>query len=1113
MVRDRRAWQQDAAKLLKEASAQAGVAKQELREALEMEFALYALSVWEPQAAARDGWALLRGFDFRPHSGDTPETNGSVRWLLSSSKKEEDWQERLATYAEFPEHLRLFEVKEPAEPPVMRELSLCRERHSLYAKALAGIPAHKTKQATLAAADVAYTFTAGGTTHRVRLPESIIPSPGLQHTPRQRRRMRPDWPALLATAKDMDALNLKQGRKPCNWYGRIRDLQLHLRGPHGLRRAQRLQIKELVHLAGMPAVGKTSVLTVLAVWAAQHGHTMTLVLGDVIAVLNMVGDLNRYVPEAAAPILGASTRGQHLRKLHRPPNPRTRGVQLLRDERLRWVSTACTVQGAMPDLTTPFPLGDAPCSRKLQRVAESPDGAAEGKQAQAYAELCACPMFFSCGRHEAARALVDAPIWVATAPGLVHCRVPAQLMDRDMRYLELAWERSDVIAFDEADNVQIQLDRAFSPSQTLAGPGKDAYVDEVRPLFEQHTRSTHCQHLTTSSTVRQWSLAVNSAGMLVARLRALLGEHHHVREWLRTEYFNEWRLAAQLAHEISLRPPPDADANVERKRWCKDEDVYQRWWTTLKTWLFDPAGRYRGKDKRVGALRGFAARGYDDTVRATRELAYWLEDDPDIVVGSTAARKRLAIRFQVVMTVALLTRQLDHLTRYSWEVEAETGAEGMSSSLVHRPPAEYLPLVPESPMGNMLGFQYREDEDAPADRLGTISFFRCSGIGRSLLLDLPRLFTSAANNGADEPVGPGVLLLSATSWAGNSPRYDVQAPVTGILTSRAAESVPVTERITCEYLPSRGTGPDGQPYDRTVSGKQGEERTAALTDLVADLCTAQVSLRGARPSSLEAIRGELEPGRQRLMLLVGNYQEAKAVHRKLVELRPEWAGQIMHMVPDDERGTHHWQGALARSRVSTLASHEDVWILITPMLAIERGHNILNDDHVAALGAALYLVRPHLHPEDLSYDIEFMNRWGIEQIRAGLPAAGPASAPLGERAKAFQNYAHRLWIARLEQSLRYTDTLPGSLERRGLDWTGIPPLNQIAGRMLRGAARARIYFCDGAFAPHSDDSILLGMYRALEEAMSGPHADIARPLYLPLMHGLHNLLEKYRGDV
>ncbi|MEU8975906.1 hypothetical protein AB0D11_43140 [Streptomyces monashensis] len=359
MARDRSEWRHKLVKRLRKAVKEAGASEAELRRALTVEFGLYALSVWAPRAAARDVWALLKGFDFRPGGAGAPAMNGSVRWLIGELKKDQDWYEALAAYGEFPEHLRLFIIKDPGCPPVQRELSDGRERLEAYGEALGGPPEHRREPVTLAEPDTSYTFSADGTRYRARFPRWLVPSPCAGHGGlRRRRRMRFNWASLLATAKKMDVVDAAAGRD-CNWYGRIRDLQLHLRGPRGVRPARRLRIEDVLHLVGMPAVGKTTLLTVLAVWAAGHRYTMTLVLGDVIAVLNMVGDLNRYAPGSAAPILGASTRGQHLRQLHRPPDPRTVGVELLRDERLRWVSTACTLQGTLPDLAASLALVSA----------------------------------------------------------------------------------------------------------------------------------------------------------------------------------------------------------------------------------------------------------------------------------------------------------------------------------------------------------------------------------------------------------------------------------------------------------------------------------------------------------------------------------------------------------------------------------------------------------------------------------------------------------------------------------------------------------------------------------------------------------------------------------
>jgi hypothetical protein len=1098
VTRSRATWREELTGKLRKPARSNGVTSSGLRRMLAVELGLFALAQAAPGESAGDGWALLFGYDVRrPGHSSAALLPGTSRWLIAELKSESDWTEALEAYRAIPGHLRLYDVPDPALPPALQVPSHAVNRAVDYAAALAHMPEHLVREVYPALAGVEYQLAGSGGRSVVIPPEAVPPPIAGHDLTRARKTLKFTFGGLEKTADSMDTVDQAAGRD-CNWRGRIDDLKMHLRRRRGLRPARRLTLDDVVHLVGMPAVGKTTLITVLAVDASRRDHTMTIVLGDVVGVLNMVEELRRY-DVSAAPILGTATRGRHLQQLHRPAERGAAGLGLLRDERLRWVSTACTVQGLM-DLTEPLKLQDAPCSRGLHLAPGS--GNAPGEP-----ETFSCPLFYSCGRHEAARELVKARIWVATPPSLVHCRVPEQLSDASMRYLELAWMRSDAFVFDEADRVQIQLDQAFSPSQVLAGPSDQAWLDEVKPRFEAHIRRTHGKHLSASGLVRDWSMEIGAAGMLVARLRVLLANHAHVREWLRQDgYFNEWRLAVRLASEIARRPATGTQAGTDS--WVTDDVCLKQWLETLREWFIKPSTRYRGNDARVAFLRDVAARGYDKPQDVTEDLSIFLGALPDVQAAHELDLDRLAVRFQVTAVIALLAEKLARLTEAWWEVENETGLESSSTSLVYKPPREYLALVPDSPMGNLLGFQYHEREDAPTDQIGTVSFFRCSGIGRWLMLNLPHLYQDGPGQ------GPGALLLSATSWAGNSPRYDVQVPVAGILTSECGDKVSLDDRIVMHYLPTKHTDSRGLARDIRVSGTFGETRSAALAALLSGLCKARAGLRGARLSQLEEIRESLDPGRQRLLLLVGSYREADEVYRTLLKMRPDWDGQILQMVPDDDSGTHYWSaGTIARGAISSLAKQDDVWLLIAPQLAIERGHNILNDLHIAALGATLYLVRPHLHPEDLNYHVQSMNRWAVEEIRAGMPSAGPPTMPLGQRAKLFRQLAHRRWLDQIEESLRYSQTEPDSPARRAMDWTNIAPLNQIIGRMLRGGATARVYFCDGAFAPTDTNGPLLGMYRALNHAVNGPESDIADPLYSPLHHALKKLLEKYRAHL
>ncbi|WP_026152534.1 hypothetical protein [Actinopolyspora halophila] len=1094
MARDRNAWRRQLDRTLQQAAKQDGLDGAAITRMQRVELGLFALKTVAPREAAADGWALLFGYDFRlPHSRNEPFPK-SLPWLLHDLKNEHDWLQALRAYQHLPERLRLFHIDDVQHPAVRRTaLSVAPDREAVYAQALAALPEHTPHEISQAEPNARYRLRRGDRT--VTFPRELVSTSTRRHQrQRTRRRLRLRWSALETTATAMDSIDAEHGLQH-NWRGRIDDLRLFVCRSGALKPARSVALEDVVHMVGMPAVGKTTLLTVAAVWAARRGHQLTLVLGDVVSVLTMVRDLRRYRARAA-PILGASNRGRHLQQLHRHQDGSPSGLALLDDDRARWVSTACAVHGLL-DPSQPWSLADVSCSTMYRWTDEDTEQTPP---------RCCCPLLDVCGWHYASRELVEAPIWVTTAPSLLHCRVPPQLSDTTMRYLELAWSRSDAFLIDEADRVQVQWDQAFSPSQVLSGPGEQAWLDGIRPVFHEHMRRTQRRHLTNSS-VRNWLAELNAATSLVDSLWALMSTHSYVRTWLSGGYFNEWLLGLDLAHHLASHAAGSAVSSSDTGDNSPFEVWRKQWQGIFATWIHQPLGEH-ADDVRVAMLQQIAARGYDSLDAVTRQLREWLRSLPEMASSEESELDRLAVRLHVTIVTALLADKLNVLIHGCWEVAAETDLETLSSSdLVHRPPAEYLPVVPDSPMGNLLGFQYHEHQESPSDQLGTLSFFRCSGIGRWLLLNLPGLYGPSDD-------GPAALFLSATSWCGNSPRYDVQVPVSAVVTSALSEQVPVDTRITMRYRPTTTIDSQGRSSDVRVSGKHGEERQDALRQILQDLSRSHRGLHGPQPSTLEQVRDDLHPQRQRLLLLVGSYQEADDALRELLKIRPDWEGQILQMVPDDDTGTHTWSPyTLARSAVHTLARHDTVWLLIAPQLAIERGHNILNEDYVAALGAAFYLVRPHLHPDDLSYHVQRMYRWAVNETDAGLSCVSADTESLGDRARAFARIGHRYWKDNLEQSLRYANTEHDSADRRAMDWTNIAPLNQVVGRMLRGGSDAQVYFCDGAFDPRSRDSPLMGMYRALDEELHGPNAELAAKLYQPLHYALHRLLENYRGEL
>ena len=157
-------------------------------------------------------------------------------------------------------------------------------------------------------------------------------------------------------------------------------------------------------------------------------------------------------------------------------------------------------------------------------------------------------MWTACPRHSAARDLVDAQIWVATPASLVHSRVPDHLNDENMRYLELACRRSDLIIVDEADRVQMQLDTAFAPAATLVARGAESWLDEVgktnRPSWP---RRAGCS--LSSDEIDDWNNALNTVITATDRIYSMLINDEPLRRWITQDYFSAMTLHQWLINE------------------------------------------------------------------------------------------------------------------------------------------------------------------------------------------------------------------------------------------------------------------------------------------------------------------------------------------------------------------------------------------------------------------------------------------------------------------------------------------------------------------------------------------------------------------------------------
>lgn len=1125
----------------------------------QVELGLRLLERMDPSAAPKDVWPLLGGYPFARARGlavseTDEEMVNAARHLLWPLRRRHAWVQALENYQEIEERLRGYRTVTGNAPAHWIEPAIGAQRLDVYDSALSERPDFARKRISLAKPGQQYRFLDRQTYTSVTFPTELPPVPFPGH-PIERAPDTPDetleipLAELAETAEWMEEREHEAELDSGHWADRLSELRLDERTAdgNGFTSTHVLRLDRLLHMVGMVGAGKSTLMVLVAVWAARQGRRTTLVVGDVAEQLRLTTLLCRLfdpywegLAPVAAPVLGNTTRENHVQRLHRRLAAQGHGSLLTHHEETGFgqLSTVCVVDALRgAETRTPLRYVDAPCTSLYEvKVPERTEtdglpgrypGGHPDEDSQSTPRAAnhrrdtgpshGCPLWTRCPRHVGARDLVEALVWVANPASLLHATVPAHLNEERLRYLELACLRSDIVIVDEADRVQMQLDAAFAPSATLVTRGPESWLDRLHTHNISELSSQGRLPL-SQQNVERWASSLEVVSTATNRLYAMLISDEDLLSWANIDYFNAWTLQEKLLNEwfppaeratghddgpvdeSALYDVGEGDLDGEDESTAPASRITHRQRVTdaFDSFRDDPLGDRGPHSPLSRLLVGLAAEllhtlNEKDTLKRVREgLASLLEGTPaaedavavarsresvDVsdVPGSGPWLDRTARRLAFVLRIAVLHHRLDRLTWLWPQVEAALHLDVTDNELSRRPPLDYAPLVPEAPMGNILGFQYLPEEtgpdnDAEGRRSGVLRFFRCAGVGRSLLLSLPDLGRRTRTGG-----GPHVLLMSGTSWAGTSTRANVLAPVGAVLkpSSTSLEAVGRTVFRTCFLYE------DGRPLH--LSGQSPRLRPAALRSMVRRL---------AGPSSgglLSPLEDELNQirdiNRSRALLLVGSYKEAAIAAEYMNEME-RWRGSVRVLVADaDDVGAEsplvgegqHARGTaripfIRRGDLAGFALDGDAEVLVAPLMAIERGHNILNGEGRAAFGTAFFLARPHPRPDDLQLAVQSINDWATRIVR-GLPDRNGTTfeklvteaGDLDAAGLAFRHSARREWGRLLARP--YIHSRLKADEKASFAWDQLVTIWQVIGRLVRGGVPARVVFVDARFAP------------------------------------------------
>ncbi|GAA2274679.1 hypothetical protein GCM10010430_70850 [Kitasatospora cystarginea] len=1079
------------------------------------------LTLWLELGVAEppDGlWCLLSRDKYARLLKDplTPEGRrllAVARHYLWPMRRRRAWRDALKRYWAEPLLNRAFE-REPETGLVRRRTpGIEPTRHELFAQTLLKAPAFTAARYRPAPAGD-YRVRSGGREIPLHIPDTLpTAKSGLPHSLDGRpdaEPVEPLWRDLRKTARKMQSLRAKAGHADEKWSKRFDDLKIDVFDAVSGTFSpdpKRLTISGLLHIVGMVGAGKSTLRDILAVHLAWHNGTTLIVVGDVTEQTELVRFFNSLGAPAAA-VRGDGNRETHLLRLHRRQSAAQPSMLDHAHPGFADLSTACGLEALrQDDDPTPLPYHDAPCRGRLEPVA---DNSAEDSSPPKPFD---CPRWWSCQRHHAARELAHAKIWVATPASLLYSSVPAPMNEISSRYLEQALLRSDLVVVDEADRVQAYLDGEFFPAGVLAGKGLSSWVDRVNRRVSS-TVAEDARMALRIPDVTMFVQAVRQMPAIVDLIYLMLREEDHLVGNVDLNYFNNWLLLNDLVttweENGSIPDAPDRfraqihawlDAPLGVAAEDIDDDPVE---------VSENAGMGRDLTALVHALVNLSAEEASGQIvdwhhRYLLDSRKWEEER----LGESVVR----LAFGLLVTV--LQHHLARATTLWPRVQRLLGLDPSENVFGQRPPEDYQPFVPDAPMGNIIGFQYLQDRGTkPHQASAELRFFRAVGTGRVLLRELASL------QGADAKPSPNVLLLSGTSWAGTSHRYHVPVPVGGIL--RAPDDLirnsefflsPQTDPLTGKPIPMSGLPP-------------GPERERALTAMMRALATRGLS--GLSPLEHERDHGIKDDLRRRIILLVGSYTDSFLGASALVHAQPELHGKVCYLVPDDAPGDTGQVGPegtipLRRGDVSLFAA-TGAWLLVAPLQAIERGHNILNERGTAAFGSMFVIPRPHPRPDDIHLAVQAINAYAdlLFDDPVFQKVLASADRTLDESAVLARRWMRSEWHRLLHRYLAYSRL--GDSDRTALSWDLIVCLNQVIGRLVRGNVPARVHFCDQAFAPGTvtgagvdtaRNSLLIGMRDALAPYFTKQEDDqdaaerIADALYGPFYKALSTMLTHY----
>jgi hypothetical protein len=1055
-MRETRTWRSSASKTLRKQTA---LHKDQIETLLDVELCLFAierLGIQTELDTATSAWLLISSrfylFPKLKSLLDTAEAHRTLfnlRQLLPYITNEDIAEQLVRVYRQIPSKYRAYEIDNSYRFSRKPMPAIWGNRFEQFEDLLGNKLKYRNRTVKYAEPGKEYKFKVEENTYSVKIP--------------------PDFPLYQGKVISLHRENIKaisvkreeieeaaQFLEKCcggDYTNRLKNILLeHFQGM-GFATTNEIVFDGVKHMVGLLNAGKSTLIEILTVVLAQKGHRVGVVFSEVVTCLRMASLLKKAGLRVSV-VIGQRNRKTHLENWHNVDG----GL-----DGFEHLSTACPLsQYFQPSVPSSPPCFD------LRQVKEQENDDRDEEGARI------CPLIGQCPRHRDANELKNADVILTTTAAAIFTRPLPHVSPQSITYYELMYRTCSVVFFDECDKIQANLDSTFLPAIKLIERGSNGFLDKVVTWTRSHKLRNSRSDL-RQVLFGQFNHALQNADTLVDNICTQLQVSPNESEWLADQFFTCSFLARRFVLEIAKAQGIDTESNT----FILDKNpVYQELAEFLQgdwknSWLAQYAMRLVSENWQE----------QQETIASIeKELTKkgWLKGIDDKWEFSC----RFALFLKLVLFVSFFQQAIK--TAYGLAEQAD-GADEIV--FFNRIPRDFYGLIPGLASGLVCGFKLEQQENQL-----TLWYFQALGQGRWLLENFSQVFAAEGTQGAH------TLLLSGTSWAGQSPIYHVDLKVDYLLRPKEHQAVEAIAQSNFYFSPCYW--PDGKPV--RISGVESKE--ASLLQVVRSL------LR--QTDVLQRDFDALPEGRKRLIWYVNSYEQVDFVHNAVltIDTSKNWSHRVAALTSRSPLEDVD-ESLIARGNIENFANTNRA-ILIAPIAAIGRGKNILNEQGLSAFGGAYFLVRPHPASDDLDYKF----RLALCEERKAIALERKGS--LLKACETWRNEGYGIFLKSLDTTLRYSNRGMPKEVREGLIWTQLVLTWQAIARTIRGNQPTLIRFIDAAWAPNlaigkpetAQESLLKGFEYVLRPYLSkrktgydARELALVRALYEPFYRALEKI--------